>query len=150
MIQLFFKSKRIYSEYLWLRYEPDSSPMSNKNGTGVLASIDSLVTFLPFQSFVATQQQENLTQAVQQLLQQSNLTPLQRMQYSILQQWLMGIVVPQVEIVLFSKGLINPANGSSYMAMASGIMHPLSRGTVVSVSSTGQSGSDTIPSAHRQ
>jgi hypothetical protein len=112
------------------------SGVSNKNGTGALASLDSLVTFLPFQSFIGTQQQQNLTLALQQLLRQSNLTPLQRTQYTILQQWLKGTVVPQVEIVLFSKGLINPANGSSYMAMASGIMHPLSRGAVVSAEST--------------
>jgi len=117
-----------------LRNDPgflqEQTDIYNQNGTGFLASIDSLVSYVPFQSFVGTQQRQTLAQDVQQLLQQPSLTPLQKKQYPILQQWLKGTDVPQVEVIIFSKGLIDPADGSSYMTMASGILHPLSRGTV--------------------
>lgn len=49
-----------------------------------------------------------------------------------MEEYLRNEEVPQVEVVVFSKGLINPSEGNSYMTMAAGIQHPFSRGSVVS------------------
>lgn len=49
-----------------------------------------------------------------------------------MEEYLKNKDIPQVEVVVFSKGLINPEEGKSYMTMAAGIQHPFSRGSVVS------------------
>lgn len=58
---------------------------------------------------------------VQSHLENMPLTPMQRVSYGIQLSWLVNPTIPQVEVITLSKGLIAPANGTSYLSMLTGI-----------------------------
>jgi len=112
------------------KYMEEQSLLYQKNGTGALSAGDCLVTFVTLGSIIGESQKKDNIKALQKELKKTTLSPLQKAQMDILLEWLRSEEVPQAEVVVFSRGLINPAAGSSYQTMVSGIQHPVSRGSV--------------------
>jgi len=105
----------------------------NKNRTGFLNARNSNLVFLSSNHtvFPKSDVQELISELTALLeLNNNKLTPLQRAQFDIQLSWLKDGSVPQGEFIGQSNGLINPANNSKYMCITSGLMHPLSRGTI--------------------
>ncbi|KAF8874570.1 hypothetical protein CPB84DRAFT_1797366 [Gymnopilus junonius] len=62
--------------------------------------------------------------------QSNTLTPLQIEQYHVQLRWLEKERVPDLETIIFSKGIVAPEPGRSYFGMLTGIQHPFSRGSI--------------------
>ncbi|KAJ7142149.1 alcohol oxidase [Mycena crocata] len=102
-----------------------------KTRTGFLNTRDSNVVFLNSNDSVfSTAEVRGLIKDLEASLSGAGLTPLQRAQFEIQLKWLHDGSVPQAELIAKSTGLINPANNTKYLSILSGLMHPLSRGTI--------------------
>ncbi|EPS99740.1 hypothetical protein FOMPIDRAFT_1108589, partial [Fomitopsis schrenkii] len=108
----------------------------NDTGKGLYAALDSAVTFIPFESFTDSDQRDKLMAAFESSASSVvNETPLKSLQYSIQRDWLSKGQVPQAEIILWSRGEVDPVPNASYIYILGGAMHPMSRGGVHIVSS---------------
>ncbi|EIM81801.1 alcohol oxidase [Stereum hirsutum FP-91666 SS1] len=98
--------------------------------TGWLAASDSILAYFPFQSFVDEDQMDTLKSAFLNSASQGSPSPFLAAEYDIQRQWINQTTVPQVETILFAKGVISPNNNESYITVLAGLQHPLSRGSV--------------------
>ncbi|KAJ7234408.1 alcohol oxidase [Mycena rebaudengoi] len=109
----------------------DQTALYQKTKTGFLNTRDSLLVFINSNDTVFPQKDvQNLIKELKGYLAGKALTPLQRTQFKIQLDWLQRGSVPQGEFIVKSMGLINPADNTNYMVLVSGLMHPLSRGTI--------------------
>jgi hypothetical protein len=109
---------------------------SDQHHTGFLNTRNSNLAFLTSNETIFPQSsiQELISELTASLESTNNeLTPLQRAQFDIQLAWLKDGSVPQGEFIGQSNGLVNPANDTKYLSIISGLMHPLSRGTIASV-----------------
>lgn len=96
---------------------------SNHTGKGLYAALDSAVTFVPFEYLADTDQLDKLLAAFESSASSAvNATSLQSLQYSIQRNWLTGGQVPQAEIILWSRGEVDPAPNASYIYILGGAM----------------------------
>ncbi|KAJ7643355.1 alcohol oxidase [Mycena polygramma] len=100
------------------------------NGTGWLAANDGALAFLPFQSTASTADQAALLAAFDSHVTSGPLTPLQKLQYQLQRQWITQGNVPMTETIMFSRGLISPEAGESYLTLLAGTQHPMARGSI--------------------
>lgn len=49
-----------------------------------------------------------------------SLTPIQKLQYKIQRDWIVKGTVPMTESIMFSRGLIAPQAGQSYLTLLNG------------------------------
>ncbi|KAA1478268.1 alcohol oxidase [Dentipellis sp. KUC8613] len=98
--------------------------------TGWLAASDSAFAYLPFGVFVNASDKSALISAFNASTQVAGTTPLQALQYEIQAGWLQEDDVPQVEVLVFSKGLISPADDQVYTTLLGGFQHPVARGSI--------------------
>ncbi|TFY57491.1 hypothetical protein EVG20_g8527 [Dentipellis fragilis] len=88
--------------------------------TGWLAASDSAFAYLPFGAFLDASDKSALIAAFNTSTQTAGVTPLQALQYEIQAGWLQEDVVPQVEVLVFSKGIISPADDQVYTTLLGG------------------------------
>ncbi|KAJ7499635.1 alcohol oxidase [Mycena latifolia] len=106
----------------------------DKTGQGWMASIDSTAVFTSLskiidESALSAKIKETET-AIAIEKNQGSLNELAGAQLSIQLDWLKHATVPQLEFILFSRGLVNPEPGESYFVMSAGLQQPFSRGSV--------------------
>ena len=95
---------------------------SDHNHTGFLDTRDSNLVFLtPNHAVFPRQDVQELVSELKTVQSSSGLTALQRAQYKIQLQWLEDGLVPQVEYIAKSNGLINPANNTKYLVVMQGL-----------------------------
>ncbi|KAF9065909.1 alcohol oxidase [Rhodocollybia butyracea] len=102
----------------------------NRTGTGLLTDLDTTVIFSPLQAVVDSEQLVFLENVFDNDTRAQTLNPLEQLQFPIQRSWLRNGVVPDAEIILWSRGEVNPAINESYIFMLGGMSHPLSRGSV--------------------
>jgi choline dehydrogenase-like flavoprotein len=102
----------------------------NRTRTGMLTDLDTTVIFSPLKSLVDSRSLERLENVFDNNTRAANLNPLEELQFSIQRYWLKNGVVPDAEIILWSRGEVDPAINESYIFMLGGMSHPLSRGSV--------------------
>ncbi|KAK0460559.1 alcohol oxidase [Desarmillaria tabescens] len=102
-----------------------------KTHGGMLASFNTALSFLPFSHFLDDEKAKSLVEAFDQVLSsRSETTALQAKQYAVQREWLAKGVVPQMELILFSNGFVNPEPGKSYITVLGAGLHHISRGSV--------------------
>lgn len=94
---------------------------SNLNRTGILAATDSTLTFVPFSSFLPLPTVQGYIQLLSAASSSPSLNGLQQKQLSVHSEWLNDGVVPQIELLVFSKGLVSPLAGESYVTILAGL-----------------------------
>ncbi|KAM5543814.1 hypothetical protein V8D89_002431 [Ganoderma adspersum] len=99
------------------------------NRTGLLAATDSMTAFIPLKDIVSKERLQELLAIFDREANATGLSALQRRQYKIQREWFANGDVPAVELILWSKGLLNLQQGESYAVMLGGLMHPTSRGS---------------------
>ena len=95
--------------------------VSNRTGTGFLAAADPTAAFIPLQAYLNATERSALLNILGNDLAHMTLTSLQTAQYSIMQQWLEDGTVPQIEMILISKGSVAVQPNVSYITILSGI-----------------------------
>jgi hypothetical protein len=95
-------------------------PFSGTNHTGWLAANDATLAFLPFQSTASAANQRALLAAFDSHVEAGKSTPLQSVQYQFQRDWILKGNVPMTESIMFSRGLVSPAAGQSYLTMLAG------------------------------
>ncbi|KAJ7756408.1 alcohol oxidase [Mycena maculata] len=109
----------------------EQTVLYEKTHTGFLDTRNSNLVFLNSNDTVFPQADvQGLITELRASLAGSGLTPLQRAQFQIQLGWLEDGSVPQAEFIMSSSGLVDPANDTNYMSIVTGLMHPLSRGTI--------------------
>ncbi|KAF5388329.1 hypothetical protein D9615_000802 [Tricholomella constricta] len=111
-------------------FETMPRSLQNNSHNSLLAATDSILSFIPFADFVEGSKLQPLLASFDEVASQPGLSPLQQKQYIIQREWLTQLTVPQLEIILYSRGFINPAAGESYITLLGGNQHPLGRGSV--------------------
>ncbi|KAG8833606.1 hypothetical protein FRC17_010358 [Serendipita sp. 399] len=111
-----------------------ASQQYNTTHDGVLASTINAVTFTSFQKTAEneTVYQEMIT-GLDQWINSTGLTSLQRKQYEIQKRWINDGTVPGMEFVMIPSGGLTrtrPENDTSYITVAAILQHPFSRGSV--------------------
>jgi len=101
----------------------------NSTGGGWLAATGAAVSFLPHSSVLDGSSSASLLNYFDASVAQ-NMTPLARAQYEIQRSWISGGQIPDVEIIQVPVGTLNATEGRNYMTLMSGLMHPVSRGSV--------------------
>ncbi|PBK86387.1 alcohol oxidase [Armillaria gallica] len=98
---------------------------------GMLASFNSALSFLPFSLFLDDEKTKALIEAFDQaVLSRSKTSPLQAKQYAVQREWFTKGLVPQMELILFNNGFVNPEPGKSYITVLGAGLHHISRGSV--------------------
>lgn len=95
---------------------------SAKNRTGVLAATDSLTAFIPLQDIVSKDRFQELMGIFDENANATGLSEFQKQQYNVQREWLTRGDVPAVELILWSKGLVDVKEGESYAVMLGGVM----------------------------
>ncbi|KAJ7154770.1 alcohol oxidase [Mycena filopes] len=109
----------------------EQTALYEKTRTGFLNTRSSNLVFLSSNDTMFPQADvQGLIAELRGHLSGSHLSPLERLQFEIQLRWLRDGSVPQAEFITQSSGLISPANNTNYMCVVSGLMHPLSRGTI--------------------
>ncbi|KAI6140817.1 GMC oxidoreductase [Pisolithus tinctorius] len=106
----------------------------NKTRQGWLAATNCAFLFLPLDGFLneteASSLLDTFDQSVQLLESTGSASPLVKAQLGIQRSWLTNGTVPQMEIIQIAGGLVETVPGNHYMSLLSGVMHPVSRGSV--------------------
>ncbi|KAJ7146033.1 alcohol oxidase [Mycena epipterygia] len=100
------------------------------NHTGWLAANDGALGFATFQQTASVADQASLLAAFDAQVSGCSLTPIQKLQYKIQRDWIVKGTVPMTESIMFSRGLIAPQAGQSYLTLLSGAQHPMARGSI--------------------
>ncbi|TDL18468.1 alcohol oxidase [Rickenella mellea] len=110
--------------------EQDALYESTKQGW--VAANDTTVVYYPLNKVVESSKFAELIQELEQSVakESPNLTPLQRKQFEIQLEWLKKGENATLETLVFSRGLVNPQEGSSYFMVMAGLQHPFSRGSI--------------------
>ena len=95
---------------------------SASNRTGLLAATDSMTAFIPLRDIVSEDRLQELLAIFDKEANVTGLSALQRRQYEIQREWFANGDVPAVELILWSKGLLNLQEGESYAVMLGGLM----------------------------
>ncbi|KAG8773987.1 hypothetical protein FRC15_001645, partial [Serendipita sp. 397] len=111
-----------------------ASQQYNTTHDGVLASTINAVTFTSFQKTAENETvYQNMLTTLDQWINSTTLTSLQKKQYDIQKRWMNEGSVPGMEIVMIPSGGLTrtrPANETSYITVAAVLQHPFSRGSV--------------------
>ncbi|OAX40934.1 alcohol oxidase [Rhizopogon vinicolor AM-OR11-026] len=103
----------------------------NNTGGGWLAATSPAVTFLPHAALLVSPSSASLLDSFDaSLAQLSNVTPLAQAQYELQRSWISGGQIPEVETIQLPEGVVDVVAGQNYMTVLSGLMHPVSRGSV--------------------
>ena len=98
---------------------------SESSGQGWVAAIDSTAVYNPLHRIAEEPDfallLENLKESISKAKEKNTLTPLQAEQYKIQLEWLDKNPVPNLETIIFSKGVVNPLDGRSYFIMQTGV-----------------------------
>lgn len=122
-------------EHLLSNYKP-----SNTTHDGIMSSGRSTLTFTSFKTTTSgndTAYQEMLS-TLDGWLNSTTLTPLQSKQYELQKRWIREDTAPGIEFAMVPLGgltMTRAANDTSYMIMLTVLLHPFSRGSVVSFGS---------------
>jgi choline dehydrogenase-like flavoprotein len=100
----------------------------NTTGTGLLAQQDATMAFVPFQSLSNPENGTNLLEIFDNLNNTGAPLSLSALQHATQRSWLKTQEVASAEFIFFSRGLVDPQPGESYLTVLAGIMHPTSRG----------------------
>ncbi|KAJ7580832.1 alcohol oxidase [Mycena floridula] len=111
-------------------FAAEQQALYNTNRTGALAATDSALTFVPFSSFLPSSKTQSYIQLLTASSSGQTLNGLQKNQFGVLNQWLKDGIVPQIELLPFTKGFIDPLPGDSYVTILVGLAHVSSRGSV--------------------
>ena len=95
-----------------------------------MAGTDSALTFLPL-GFLDENTVDSLISTFNDEVHNSKLTRFQEQQFTIQREWLEQGAVPQVELIMWSRALVNPGNASCITVFAGGLVCLLLTGTVV-------------------
>ncbi|KIK52514.1 hypothetical protein GYMLUDRAFT_265373 [Collybiopsis luxurians FD-317 M1] len=105
------------------------SAIYSQNRSGMLSGTDSAVAFLPLDLYLQSGPINSLKKKFNSIWAKSSSSKLTRTQYEIQSKWLEQGIVPQAEIAMWSRG-VTPLANESYISILSGVLHPLSRGSV--------------------
>ncbi|KAL5513618.1 hypothetical protein ACEPAH_4017 [Sanghuangporus vaninii] len=111
-------------------FEAEQQRLYDSNGTGLLAALDSTLAFLPLQSVVNESRISDLLAQFDEEAKTVDPSSLQAEQYKIQRAWIAEGAIAQSELIMWSRGFINPAPNSTNMLALGGISHPMSRGSV--------------------
>ncbi|KAI0644068.1 alcohol oxidase [Trametes meyenii] len=100
-----------------------------KNHTGLLADTNNAVAFIPVQSFVNDTRLQTLLDTFDADAAADGVSDFEKAQFKVQREWIADGNVAAVELIQWSKGLLNLENGASYVVVLGGILHPLSRGS---------------------
>ncbi|KAJ3743523.1 alcohol oxidase [Lentinula detonsa] len=109
-------------------FAAEQAAIYNSTRAGFMAASDSAISFLPFQA--TTNNVDSLLQLFNQTVADSNASPLQLAQYDIQGGWIRDGTVPQMELILFSRGFVNLGPNTSYINILGGGLHLTSHGSV--------------------
>ncbi|EKM50915.1 uncharacterized protein PHACADRAFT_212832 [Phanerochaete carnosa HHB-10118-sp] len=101
-----------------------------KNHTGLLTATDNTAAFVPLAKVVDAARLDDLLDIFDQSMQQGLQTGVQQQQAKFIRQWISEDSVGSVEIIGWSRGVIDPAANKSYVTLINALLHPLSRGSV--------------------
>ncbi|KAI0316480.1 GMC oxidoreductase-domain-containing protein, partial [Amylostereum chailletii] len=104
-------------------FAAEQSALYNATGTGLLAGTDSALTFLPFSAFLSAADTQAMLTAFDAFVASTSPSPLAAAQYAIHRSWLEDGNVPQVEVIMWSKGVIDVAANESYITVLGGGVH---------------------------
>ncbi|KAG5725377.1 Choline dehydrogenase [Termitomyces sp. T112] len=110
-------------------FATEQAVLYNETRSGMLAASNSMVAFLPIQSYA----NESEIQSLLSRLDASTRTPrsaLQSAQYAIQRDWLRTGSVPATELLLFSGSLGVTPEDQRFITIAAAGLHHLSRGSV--------------------
>lgn len=93
---------------------------SHYNRTGLLAATDSSLTFLPLSAFLDEGDIDSIIEIFDQSVADKTRSPIQAAQYAIQRDWLISGDVPQIELIMWSRGFINPVANESYITVLAG------------------------------
>ncbi|KAF8874567.1 GMC oxidoreductase-domain-containing protein [Gymnopilus junonius] len=95
------------------------------SGQGWIAASDSIVVYNPLHRVVGETKfppfMKSLKDSISAAKESNSLTPLQIEQYQVQLKWLEKNPVPNLETMIFSKGLVAPVAGRSYFVMLTGV-----------------------------
>lgn len=94
---------------------------SESQKKGWLAATESAVVFLPVSSSTPKDKLQSHLERLEESIKNGQLTPLQKAQYEIQIAWMKAGEVPDMEVVLFSKGLVMTEPDKSYFVVMAGI-----------------------------
>ncbi|KAF8993252.1 GMC oxidoreductase-domain-containing protein [Cyathus striatus] len=98
-------------------------------GTGLLAQQDATMAFFPLESLSSPERVATLIELFDNANNTGAPNSLQSLQSVAQRTWLKSSDVASAELIFFSRGLVDPQPGESYITMLAGIMHPASRGS---------------------
>ncbi|OSD07663.1 GMC oxidoreductase [Trametes coccinea BRFM310] len=110
-------------------FAAEQQALYNKTHGGLMAATDSLIAFLTLDEVVSPAEGKNLldifdTEAA------AALSPLTKLQNMFRRQWFADSNAAVVELIQWTKGVIDPAVNESYAVILGGIVHPSSKGSV--------------------
>ena len=94
----------------------------NAGRGGIYGTSDSTASYNPLSSFVSPANVTKRIQLFDQVVQSSNPTPLQALQYSIQRSWLENGTVSQNEALMWSHELVVTTGNDSFITFLSGNM----------------------------
>ncbi|PPR05909.1 hypothetical protein CVT26_008801 [Gymnopilus dilepis] len=104
------------------------------SGQGWLAASDTTAIYTPLHRHLEeaeyTSFLDSLHRWFAEARDKNELSPLQIAQYQIQSKWLEENSTPNLETIVFSKGVIAPEEGKAYFTMLTGLQQPFSRGSV--------------------
>ncbi|KAJ3785729.1 alcohol oxidase [Lentinula aff. detonsa] len=107
----------------------EQSAIYAQNGSGMLSGTDTALSFLPLDLYVDSETIDSLKRSFDTVLADNSSSAFRRMQYEVQKDWLQQGLVPQSEIIMWSRAVAPLAN-ESYVTLLSGVLHPASRGSV--------------------
>ncbi|KAJ4000446.1 alcohol oxidase [Lentinula boryana] len=110
------------------------TPLTNRycsaqNGSGMLSGTDTALSFLPLNLYVDSETIDFMKRSFDTVLADNSSSTFRRMQYKVQKDWLQQGLVPQSEIIMWSRA-VEPLANESYVTLLSGVLHPASRGSV--------------------
>ncbi|KAL5529815.1 hypothetical protein ACEPAG_5802 [Sanghuangporus baumii] len=110
-------------------FEAQQEFLYNTTRGGMLAALDSLTGYFPLKLLLGEERTAEVLQAFDRDTSNVGDSSLEKLQYPIQRAWLEDSDVPYVELLQWSRGIMNVTTNKEYITMLGGIMHPASRGS---------------------
>ncbi|THH21250.1 hypothetical protein EW146_g259 [Bondarzewia mesenterica] len=104
-------------------FAAEQAALYNTTHSGVLAATDSALAFLPLDLFLDKEDVQSILNTFDEVVAESKPSPFQKMQYDVQREWIEQGTVPQVELIMWSHGVVAPAANKSYITVFAGGLH---------------------------
>ncbi|KAI9066188.1 GMC oxidoreductase [Trametes sanguinea] len=110
-------------------FAEEQQAIYNKTHGGLMAATDSLIAFLTLNEVVSSAEAKDLLEIFDKEAAVAS-SPLTKLQNTFRREWFANSNAAVVELIQWTKGIINPAANESYAVILGGIVHPSSKGSV--------------------